>query len=214
MAFEQKPKSGRKHRIKIVKIDLSEKRILKISGALNLGHANDLCIYRGELFITHSGTKKVIHRVSPNSLQKLEDVSVKVPKKYKKTVTGFNGICVCGDWLALRGLGGNKILYLDRNFKVEKVVKFDKPFDGLDSQGMDFYDGYIYRAYSKMQSSSKNRICKFRPDGTLVSKSKADMTGELESVFFHGGRMYGTVFRKKKKDGKMRYHDYIFKGAI
>jgi hypothetical protein len=211
MAFEQKPKKGRKHRIKIVVLDPEKKKVLKVSNPLNLGHANDMCIWDGELLVTHSGTKKVVHRVNPSSLKKLKDITIKVPKKHKAHVSGFNGICPCGDRIALRGLGGNRVLYLDGAFNVTDVVKFEKPWDGLDSQGMDSHGGKIYRSYSKMQTSSKNRLAIFKQDGDLISKSKVEVTGELESVFFHGGRLYGTVFRKKKEGKKKRYHDYIFK---
>lgn len=212
MAFEQKPKHGREHRIKIVKVNPATKKVEKVSKAMSLGHANDMCIFNGELLITHSGSKKVIHRVKISSFTKLKDISIDVPKKYRKYITGFNGIAKTEDGFVLRGLGGNQVLYLDEKFKVKKVVKFTKPFEKRDSQGMDYHKGIVYRSYSRLQSASKNYICKFKPDGKLISKSQVKSKGELESVFIHQGKIYGTMYRKKKKDGKKHYMAYIFEG--
>ena len=213
MAFEQKPKDGRPHRIKIAKINPATMKVEKVSGALNLGHANDMCIFSGELLITHSGTKKIIHRVSLSSFKKLKDIPIDVPKKYRKHITGFNGIAKNSDnELILRCMGGNYVAYLDDKFKIRKVTKFTKPFEKRDSQGMDYSKGVLYRSYSRLQSASKNYICKFKPDGKLISKMQVKSKGELESVFIHQGKIYGTMHRKKTKDGKTRCMSYIFEG--
>jgi len=214
VAFEQKEhkEKKREHRIKIVKLDPETRKILKVSAPLKLGHANDMCARGAFLYVTHSGTKKVIHKVNTSTLAKGKDIEIDVPKKYRKHITGFNGISTYGEAYLLRGMGGNYVLYLDKNFKVSKIEKFTKPFkDKEDSQGMTYKDGIVYRAYSRLQSAKKNFICKFSKVGKLVSKSKVEIKGELENIFFIGDKLYGMVYRKKKKDGKTHYMSYIFK---
>lgn len=215
MAFEQKPNKEKKreHRIKIAKVNPATKKVEKVSGALNLGHANDMCIFSNELLITHSGTKKVLHRVSLSTFKKLKDIEISVPKKYRKHATGFNGIFRDGAYICLRCMGGNYIMYLDTNFKFVKMVKYTKPFEKEDSQGMDCKDGVVYRAYSRLQSKTKNYICKFKTNGKLVSKSQLKTKGELENVFIKGGKIWGVVYRKKKIKGEKHFMAYIFEAA-
>ena len=69
----------------------------------------------------------------------------------------------------------------------------------------------IWRAYSRLQSKTKNYICKFKKNGKLISKSRLNTKGELESIFFINGQLYATIYRKKKIDGKKHYMAYICK---
>ena len=214
MAFEQKANKAKKreHRIKIVELDLANRKVLRVSAPLNLGHANDMCIFGDELLVTHSAGKKVIHRVSIKTFRKLKDIDIKVPDKLKKHVTGFNGITRMGDLIVLRCMGGSYVMYLNQKFKYVDHAKFTKPFDQKeDSQGMVQAGETIWRAYSRLQSKTKNYICKFKKNGKLISKARLNTKGELESVFFINGQLYATIYRKKKIDGKKRYMAYICK---
>lgn len=214
VAFEQKEnkKKKREHRIKIVKLDPKTRKILKVSAPLKLGHANDMCVSGTFLYITHSGSAKYIHKVNTATLAKGKDIPIVYPDKYKKRITGFNGISTFGEAYILRCMGGHYVMYLDKNFKFSKVEKFTDPFKDKkeDSQGMVYSGGIVYRAYSRLQSKSKNYICKFSPEGKLKSKIKVETKGELENLFFIDGKLYGMIYRKKTK-GKNQYMSYIFK---
>ena len=70
MVFERKPKGDRTHRCKVVVYDPTVKKVIMVSGALKLGHGNDMCIRDGVLYITHSEGAKVIHRVDAKTLKK------------------------------------------------------------------------------------------------------------------------------------------------
>ena len=212
MAFEQKEnkEAKREHRVKIVKINFATKKIEKISKALKLGHANDMCFNNGVLYITHSGSKKLIHTVKSNSLAKGKDISISYPSKYKKYATGFNGIAKYEDGYVLRCMGGNYLMYFDDDFKFKEAVKYSDGFGSIkvDSQGITYRNGTVVRAFSRLQSKSKNYICKYGLNGKFkTTKSKLKMTGELESVFYVENKLYGTSYRKK---GKKRMA-YIFK---
>lgn len=204
IVFEQKPNKAKKrpHRCKIVVYDILTKKIKKVSQSLNLGHGNDIAKSGGVLFVTRSGKSKKINRVDAGSLKKLKSVTVRIPKKYKGKATGFNGIAPVGSGWALRGMGGNYVFFLDKSFTAKSARKFDQPFpkkNRPDSQGMDSDGSKIFRAYSLLQSTDKNYICSFRFNGSLISKDRVTMSGELESVCLDNGKMYGTIYKKAGK---------------
>lgn len=214
IAYEQKAKHGREHRIKIVIFDPTHRKIVKISKPLALGHANDMCCYGNYIYVTHSGTKKIVHKINKTTLGKCKDVAIKLPEGLRKKVTGFNGIATYEDGFMLRCMNCQYFAYFDKNFKYLSNAKFSKPFKDKqkeDAQGITYSKGTVYRAYSRLQSASKNYICKFKRNGKLVSKAKLETKGELENLFFIGGSLYGMIYRKKKKGGKKQYMSYIFK---
>ena len=206
MVFERKEP----HRCKIVKLNFKTMGVVKVSGALKIGHGNDITYKDGVLYITHSKGSKVIHRVNAETLKKGKDIKVKIPKKLKsKGIKYFNGIACYGSGFILRVMGGAGMLIVNKNFKGTRYFKTKENYN--TSQGMDQKGGVIYRAYSKGQSSDKNYLATFDKKGNLLKRRRVDVTGEMESVFLINGAPYGTVYRKKNVDGKMKYKAYIFK---
>lgn len=218
MAFEQKAKEGRPHRIKIVKFCPATKKVLMVSSAMALGHANDMAWHNGTLYITHSAAAKgknpfVIHTVSTVGLKKGRDINVYLTKERKKKTKGFNGIAKTEDGFILRLMGGHYLAETDNQFVIRRYIKCKDAFpkSKKDPQGMTASGETIIRAFSRLQSKSNNYICKFSSKGKLKSKALLKMTGELESVFMMDGKMYGTSYRKKSKDGKKKYMAYVFR---
>lgn len=197
MAFERK----KNHTIKIVKLVIGDHRIKikAVSKALKIGHANDMTHRDGVLYVTHSGDSNKIHRVRASDLKKMKDVTA--------PAHGMNGIACLGDCYVIRAIGKPAIV-VDKNFKLVRSFKWSKTYKV--SQGMDSDGKTITRAFSVLQSKDKNRIGVYSTKGKLQSTKKVNVTGEMEGIFYHKGKRYGTLYRKKKKNGKMKYYAFIF----
>lgn len=200
IAFEQKKKKGRPHRIKIVKLDAKTMKVVKVSGALKLGHANDLCVRNGIIYATHSAGSIIIHRVGAKSLKQKKGISVKVPKKYaKKGIKEFNGIATYGkSGFLVRVMGGRGMAVLDHKMTVKRFFRTDTNY--VTSQGMTTDGMTIVRAYSHGQSG-KNYIVEYSVKGKEKSRHGVILDGEMECVFVLNGERYVTTYIK---DGKKR----------
>lgn len=200
MVFEQKANKAKKrpHRCKIAVYDLENGTILKVSGALKLGHGNDITIRDGILYITHSEGSKTVHRVRVSDLKQLKGIKVQVPKKFKdKHIKEFNAICCYGSGFLLRVMGGRGMIVVNKSMKVTRYFKTDTSYK--TSQGMTMDGKTILRAFSRLQSGD-NRIVEYSVKGKEKHRYKAKIGGEMEGVFVLGGKRYVTAFIKK--DGR------------
>lgn len=202
LIFENKSNN----KCKIVKLHGTTFKMTKCSKALNIGHGNSVCIKNNILYITHSGTTNIIHTVNNSTLEKGKDIVVKNPKKYEGA-TAFNGIALYKDGFILRGMGSNKLFICDNHFVITGMITAESIYT---SQDMATYNNQIIRAFSDLQSSTKNWIYYYNYSGKLLKKNKVNVTGELENIFIFRGKLYGTVYRKYKKNGKMKYCAYVF----
>ena len=194
--FERKPKNGRTHRCKIVKIDSETMKIVKISKALKIGHGNDITYRNGILYITHSAGAKTIHRVNAKTLKQKKGIKVKVPSKYKG-IHAFNGISTYGKkGFILRVMGGAKMAITDEDFKIKRVFKTETSYK--TSQGMTTKDMTIIRAYSHAQSG-RNYLVEYSVKGKQLKRKKIGIKGEMESVFCIGDKTYVVTYVKKGK---------------
>lgn len=197
MAFENKKIS----RIRIIKLILKKNdiKIKAVSKPLNIGHANDMAYKKGILYVTHSGTSNKIHRVEASTLKKLKDVTA--------PAHGMNAIAPTKNGFIIRVIGKPAIIVND-NFKKIRSFKWSKTYKA--GQGMDYKNKKIIRAYSILQSKNKNKIAIYNTKGKIQRTKTVKITGELEGVFYHKNKWYGTSFRKKKKNGKMKHYAFIF----
>ena len=77
---------------------------------------------------------------------------------------------------------------------------------------MDQKDGLTYRVYSHGQSRRRNFLVVFDGDGEMLRRPLLPVTGEVESVFFVGDRLYGSVYRRTKdQDGTHHFAAYLFR---
>lgn len=195
MIFEQKPKHGRPHRCKVVKYDPSAKRIVKVSGALKVGHGNDITLKGHTLYITHSAGAKTIHRVDSKTLKQRKGVKVRVPKRFKG-VKAFNGIASYGSGFLLRVMGGNKVAVANSKFEIVNVFRTETNW--TTSQGMTIQGRLLLRAYSHAQSG-KNYLVWYSLKGKQKRRSKVELEGEMESVFLFNDEIYVTAYIKRGK---------------
>lgn len=200
MVFEQKAnkKKKRPHRCKIAVYDMESGTVLKVSGALKVGHGNDITFRDGILYITHSEGTKVIHRVRASDLKQLKGAKVKVPKKFKtKGIGAFNGISVYGSGYLLRVMGGSGMVVANQSFKVTRFFRCKPNYK--TSQGMTVEGKTILRTFSQLQSG-KNYLVEYSIKGEQKNRSKVKIGGEMEAVFIHNGKRYVTTY--KKNNGK------------
>lgn len=202
MVFEQKANKAKKrpHRCKIAVYDMEKGTVLKVSGALKLGHGNDITIRDGILYITHSEGSKTVHRVRASDLKQIKGIKVKIPKKFKsKKIEEFNGISVYGSGFLLRVMGGSGMAVTNKDLKVTRFFRCKPNYK--TSQGIAIEGKTILRAFSQLQSG-KNYLVEYSIKGALKNRLKTKIKGEMEAVFIHNGKRYVTTF--VKDNGKCR----------
>lgn len=195
------------HRCKILKLD-SSLRVVKVSDELKIGHGNDVTYCDGNLYVTHSAGGRIVHRVNAITLKHEETIKVRIPKRGRGIIRAFNGIARFGHGFILRVMWGSGMVITDENFRATRY--FTTPDYFTTSQGMDQKGMITYRAFSKLQSSDKNFLVTYNDDGEMLERIKLDITGELESVFFVGDELYGTVYRKTlDENGRVKRTTYL-----
>ena len=199
MVFERKKSKKKTHRCKIVKLTKDQK-VVKVSGALKLGHGNDICYRDGILYVTHSDSSKVIHRVDAKTLKQMKGIKV----QYKSG--GWNGITCYKNGFLLRKIGGNYVFEVDAKMRVIRKFKLKKSFK--TSQGICWHGGRLYRGSSILQSK-RNYVSIYTNTGRYCGKRHLDIKCELEGVFFIGEQLYVTYYKKYKKGGKKHYEAHI-----
>lgn len=203
IAFERKARKRRPQAIKIVELNIHTFAVKKVSKALKIGHANDMCYRDGILYVTHSAGSSVVHRVDAVTLKKKKGVEVGSGH--------YNGIATYGSGYILRVMGGNKMMIVNKRWHKVKTIHKEKEYK--TSQGMTQKGGLMYIAYSHAQSD-KNRIRAFNMKGNMVESRKIAGTGELESCFIHDNCLWYIVYRKKKVKGKKKFMCYIGKEKL
>ena len=211
MVFERRHHNGCARRCRIVKLDAVTLDLKQVSDVLRIGHGNDMTYRDGILYVTHSFGNRRIHRVDAKTLEQLEGVEVTIPQKLRRKRIGcFNGIACFGKGYILRVMGGSGMLVVDENFEGIRYYRTSRKY--RTSQGMDQKDRKIYRAYSDLQSSDRNFLVTFDDDGDVISRERLDLTGEMESVFFCGEQLCGTVYRRTAdKAGRQRFAAYVYR---
>ena len=211
MVFERRHHNGCARRCRIVKLDAGTLELKQVSDVLRIGHGNDMAYRDGVLYITHSFGNRRIHRVNARTLKQMEGIEVSIPQKFRrKRIRCFNGIACFGNGYILRVMGGTGMLVVDENFQGIRYFRTSNKYK--TSQGMAQKNRTTYRAYSELQSSDKNFLVTFDDDGKMISKERLELTGEMESVFFVGEQLCGTVYRRTAdKAGRKRYAAYVYR---
>lgn len=177
-----------------------EKKVLGVSKVLKVGHANDCCVRGNIIYITHSGSKSVIHRVSAASLKKMSDVKVKGCKG------GFNAISCFGDGFIVKKMASHKCYVLTDTFRYRKTIKLSKTY--TVGQGMTWENGRLYRASSTGQSTN-NRVAVYNAKGKLLKVYKFKHKCEVEDVYVDGKRLIVAYYKKHKVNGKKSFEAYL-----
>lgn len=207
-------------RCKIVKVRLSNRKVVKVSGALKLRHGNDMTFdtKRNRIVVSHSTpSPKMISVVDPVTLKVIAKKKVKLardtyklprpksdPDKYYDAYNGFGNIAYNSKYdqfvCVLRGKTFHHLLFLDSNFN---PVRFQ--YVGTMAkqmlQGIDTCGDYILVGQSYGYGYTGNNILIYDWDGNYNCKLNLGTKYELESIFHKSGTFYAsfyTSFYKKK----------------
>ncbi|MBQ9014950.1 MAG: hypothetical protein IJ109_02420 [Firmicutes bacterium] len=237
--LENRNISYAKGRCKIVKMKLSNKKVVKVSAALKLSHGNDITFdtKRNRIVVAHSTpVPKQISVVNPKSLKVTGTATVEIPydlyklphpkKNPEKYINAYNGFGAIAynkkhdQFVALlRGSNFHHMLILNSAFQ---PVRFEYVEDRPDQtvQGIDSYDDYVIVAQSYSSGKPYNQLLIYSWDeGDFLSKLNLGRKYELESVFHTGSAVYAgfytSFYKKKLKKGKKRWvlqrDNYLYK---
>ena len=214
---------------KIVKVKMSTLKVVKVSGALNVSHGNDMTFNAQKkiLVIVHStgSDPKALTSVNPTTLTIKETRHITIPNKLSggtvtdaKNATAFTGLAYSSgrqEYAVLLSHNYNFVI-LDSNMNPLRYVKVTKK-NNYTMQGIDATDDYILVAQSPKSSSQKyNIITVYDWDGNYISKMNVKKGYEIESVYHVGSKYYAgfyrsyyktyykTVIKKVKVNGKTK----------
>lgn len=191
---------------KIVKIRLSDNKVIKTSGALKIHHGNGLTYNPDEnvLVAVHCTVSPMkLSVINPSTLKVKKTVTVKVPDELEgatatnlENITGFGSISYNeyqGIYVVLLSTSHN-LLLLDENFKATEYRKLSEKPGGV-WQSIDTTEDYILVGLSPGSSLSSNVICVYEWDGTYRFMIKVRDGYELESIFHVGKKLYAGFYR-------------------
>lgn len=214
---------------KVVKVKRSTLKVVKVSGALNVAHGNDMTYDsdKKRLVIVHSTGKdpKALTSVDPSTLTVIESKHITIPNKLAggtladaKNATAFTGLAYSSgrrQYAVLLSHNYNFVI-LDSNLDPVQYVKVSKK-NNYTMQGIDATDDYILVAQSPKTSKQKyNIITVYDWDGNYISKVNVKKGYEIESIYHVGSKYYAgfyrsyyktsykTVVKKVKVNGKIK----------
>ena len=195
---------------KIVKVKLSSKKVVKVSGALAVSHGNDMAYdaKRARLVVAHcTGAGKRLSLVNPGTLKVEEVVTVSAPKglagaseSQRRAISGYSGIAyneAKDQYVALLN-GSCNFLLLDGDLRPLRYVSASYR-SSLVYQGIDATDDYVLVAVSPRTSRQSNAILVFTWEGAYVGRLTLKGIDEVESIYHVGSKFYASVYRSYHK---------------
>lgn len=198
---------------KIVKVALASissspnKAVVKVSGELFLGHANDMCYNPAtkKLYVIHnaenSSPSMKISVLDPSSLKKTGTITLKIPETLDgataSQLSSIKGLCGIS-YLAsadryvilISGVYGNFIV-LDKDFKPVQFIKCEKRSPWIN-QGIDCTESSILVGRSKGSGANySNIIEEYSWEGKYIHQiDLKGLTYEIESIYHIGNQFY------------------------
>lgn len=186
----------------LIKIRLSDGKILKKKAGLRLGHGNDMTWNEdlGRLVVVHnvtgstSGARRLSY-VNPDTLK----ITGKVTLDQAVYAIAYNAKgkrYVCGV------SGGREMVIKDASFTTMRKFRL-LPTGAYTRQGLDCTDKYIFAVQSCL-SASKTRILVYDWNGYYVTTINLKGCREAESLF-HAGKRYFLGCNSASYDGGQIY---------
>ena len=209
------------NKAKIVKVHLSDMKVVKVSAALDIKHANELA-YNGRkniivvansdptakrLSIINANTLTLQHHKTISTSGKIKGMSKKQRKKFQGVgAIAYNENKNC---YICRMRKTNDLLFLDSNFKPTKRVKQKSKISGMLYQGLDSHKDCIMVCQSFKGSKKYNVITVYNMKGKYLARFTMGIGKpalELETVFHDGNQFYAgfySCFGAKTDDQKL-----------
>ena len=211
MAFEKRngdPDGKDRARIKIAKVRIKGWKLVKVSkSGLKLGHANDMTYNMHKKYLVVTGAKvndPYVSLVDPGTLMKIGTKRVRLGKKYKYA-KAFNAIDYDNKSRTyfVRGRETDGMSFIvDQDFRFISASNIKSIWPNRHVQSSASRGEFFIVPQSMNQSKNKNTITFFSKTGGAVRSIRIPVTGELQSLFYVGNRMYGAVYRKAGKSRK------------
>lgn len=206
-----------KQKCKIIKVRISNNKVVKKSKPLPLDHGNDLTYdsKRGRILCIHYGKhSRRISVIHPKTLKVLYYKDIKTPKKrlpgastaFSKAIKGVTGIAYDKntDEFICSIKGTRHFLVLNSDLNPVRVIKVPK-LDPYMRQGFTVYKGFIVRAFSaEKKPYDENIIYIYDYDGNYIKSIRLGKGFEIESVYFVGDKLYASTYHSYFKKVKKR----------
>ncbi len=195
---------------KIVKVKLSTMKVVKVSKALDIYHANDITANtkEGYLVVNHSsGDPLGLSIIDMNTLKIKRDVTI--PNR----VSGLFNAAEAKDGAGISKIRGvssiaynaqrdcyvasvwstHDIVELDANFKPTRIIALADKSSG-SYQNIAVGNDVIVVSTCPNEEQGSNILWCYDWDGQLLSKIYLPNSTELESVFFEGSRLHANFY--------------------
>lgn len=198
---------------RIVKINLSSLKVMKISSPLAVAHGNDMTYnsHTKKLTVVHNTRNaKRLSTVSPSTLRVEKSTDVKVPAALAgasaadvKSIKGFTGLSYNSSkkqYIALTSQNYN-LCVLNSNMELVRFIKPTKKY-GYTYQGVDCTNDYILVAQSPKAGTKQkyNIITVYDWNGTYLTAIRVKKGYELESLYHVGNKYYGSFYTSYYKN--------------
>lgn len=195
-----------KENCRIAKVRLSTKKVVKVSGVLDVGHGNDITYdsKRKRLVVAHcAGSVRRLDIVNPSTLKVSSSVNVALPQallgatdSQRKAIRCFSGIAYCSnrDQYVVLLANPYNLLVLDGDLQPVRYATTTKK-SGDIYQGIDATSDFILIATSPRTGYGNNTVLAFDWEGTYQGSLALRNLDEVESVYHVGSKFYVSVYR-------------------
>ena len=197
------------NRVKIVKVRLADMKVVKVSAALPLNHANGIT-YNGRrniIVVANSTPKpKRISIIDANTLKLKYHKKIKVTRRVKGMTSQqrkrFKGIGAIAynekrNIYVCRTRESHDILLLKANFKPYKRIRQKSRLSGMVYQGIDTYKNCIMVCQSFSGKKKYNAVTVYNMKGKKIARFTMGLGKprlELETVFHDGNQFYAGFY--------------------
>jgi hypothetical protein len=216
---------------KIVKVNLTTMKVVKVSKALPVYHANNLTYNTKKNLIVATcckvkGKRAVFIYPKTLTVAYSKDIALKTTKKIPKSVVrsykGFTAIAYNAkhDCYVGRLRGNNNVIIFNGSMKPVRYVVLKGKRTYLLNQGMESVGDYIYDVRSFKGKYKYSAVTVHTMSGKYVKTIKFPFGykpgTELECIFhdgdrFYAGFYYSTSQKKDYKSNHVKRYNYVYR---
>lgn len=197
----------KKEKCRIVKVNLSKPKVVKVSPVLNIGHGNGMAFVndRNAIAVVHkSASKNRVTFVNRDSLRVSHHKNVKIPedlpgatKSQRKKIASFSAIAYDPESKNYAAVIKGTTNFLILNEDLDPIRYITPSFkNSYLNQGLDATEDYIILSQSPKSKSQKYNIFSvYTWDGIYVRTINVKKGYELESAFHSGSKFHAGVYR-------------------
>ena len=180
----------------IQKIRIMDGSIVAETNARAYGHANDLFIKNGKLYVLHSSSTNIVYELNADTLEYIQTL-VSGPTRWGQAYNSVDGVDVIGT------VGSAYFsVYLNGEFMFR--IKPDNAFSGLVRQGIFCSDNYVGvvldNAYgAQIENEKGSRVMFYTWNGMFI-KSVFIPINEIEWADYQDGTLYFGTYEGRDEN--------------